>query len=294
LILLVLMGLGVAGIGMGVMHDAVHGTFSDKKWINKLAGATLYFCGGNVYNWEVQHNTLHHTFTNILHYDEDITGKFLLRLNASEKRKSHHRFQHIYAFFLYSLMTISFLWKDFKEIKVFKNLSSTGVVKAFDAKQLLVLIVSKIAYILFIFVLPMLVLQISFWQWLVAFMIVHLVAGLILSTIFQLAHVVEGVDQGEVSETGVVENAWAVHQLKTTSNFNNGNKLLSWYIGGLDYQIEHHLFPKISHIHYKKIAEFVAETAKDFKLEYNDKKGFFTALDSHIKMLKRLGTVDTI
>jgi linoleoyl-CoA desaturase len=292
--LLLLMGLGMAGIGMGVMHDAVHGTFSDKKWLNTLAGSTLYFCGGNVYNWEVQHNTLHHTYTNILHYDEDITGKFLLRLNEGEKRKTHHRFQHIYAFFLYSLMTVSFLWKDFKEIGVFNKLSKSGIVKAFDWKELTVLYVSKIVYVVFIFVIPMMVLDISAWQWFAGFLIMHSISGIILSTVFQLAHVVEGADQGQGDAEGNMENAWAVHQLKTTANFNGKSKLLSWYIGGLDFQIEHHLFPKISHIHYKKISEFVAETAREFNLEYNDKKGFFNALNSHVLMLRKLGTLDAI
>ncbi len=292
--LLVLMGLGMAGIGMGVMHDAVHGTFSDKNWLNTLAGSTLYLCGGNVYNWEVQHNTLHHTYTNILHYDEDITGKFLLRLNEGEKRKSHHRFQHIYAFFLYSLMTISFLWKDFKEIVVFNKMAKSGIVKAFDFKKLSTLFISKIAYVVFICVIPLLVLDISGWQWLAGFLIMHSISGIILSTVFQLAHVVEGADQGLADAEGNMENAWAVHQLKTTANFVGKSKLLSWYIGGLDFQIEHHLFPKISHIHYKKISEFVAETAREFNLEYNDKKGFFKALNSHVFMLRKLGTLDVV
>jgi linoleoyl-CoA desaturase len=294
LILCVVMGLGVAGTGMSVMHDAVHGSFSSKKWVNKLFGSSLYFLGGNVYNWEVQHNTLHHTFTNILDMDEDITGKVMLRLNQADKKKFYHRFQHIYAFLLYSLMTISFLWKDFKEIRLFNQLSKDGIVKPFATKELVILVLSKIFYVLFIFVLPMLIMDITFLQWFTGFMAMHLTSGLILATVFQLAHVVEGAEQPIVDSKDEIENAWAVHQLQTTSNFFSNNRLISWYIGGLDFQIEHHLFPKISHIHYRQLSKIVKETAEEFGLVYNSKGNIFNAIVSHIRMLKKLGVSETI
>lgn len=289
LALTVLMGVGVAGVGMSVMHDAIHGSFSERSWINRLFGASLYLLGGNVYNWEIQHNRLHHTYTNIHEVDEDITGKFLLRLSCGDKLKAVHRFQHIYAFFLYSLMTLSFLWKDFKEIGLYNKMSKTGLVKSYPHKEIVRLIIGKIGYILVIVVLPILVLKLSFLQWFTGFMTMHAVAGLILSTIFQLAHVVEGATQPEPDERGNLENAWAIHQLNTTSNFASKNYLLSWYIGGLDYQIEHHLFPHISHVHYRKIAPIVRNTAEEFGIIYNDKASFINGLDSHIRMLKYLG-----
>jgi linoleoyl-CoA desaturase len=285
----VVMGLGVAGVGMSVMHDAIHGSFSSFTKINKFFGASIYFLGGNVYNWDVQHNKLHHTYTNIHDIDEDITGKFLLRLSKGDKLKAIHRFQHIYAFFLYSLMTISFLWKDFKEISLYNKMSKTGLVKPFPKNELVTLIVSKIAYVLFICVLPMLVLDITFGQWAIGFFAMHCTAGIILSTIFQLAHIVEGAYQPTPDERGNIENAWAIHQLFTTANFAGKNKVLSWYIGGLDYQIEHHLFPNISHIHYPAISSIVKKTAADFDIPYNDKASFYYGLVSHIKMLHNLG-----
>jgi linoleoyl-CoA desaturase len=81
-----------------------------------------------------------------------------------------------------------------------------------------------------------------------------------------------------------------VHQLQTTSNFAGKNRILSWYIGGLDYQIEHHLFPSISHIHYHSISPIVKETAREFGLDYNAKTDFLNALGSHIRMLRNMGT----
>ncbi len=284
-----LMGLGVAGVGMSVMHDAIHGSLATSKTLNKLFGASIYLLGGNAYNWEVQHNRLHHTYTNVHEVDEDITGKFLLRLSFQEKKKSIHRFQHIYAFFLYSLMTVSFLWKDFKEISFFNKMAESGMTKPFPKKEIVTLIISKIGYVVFILVLPLTLTSITFGQWVIGFFIMHCTAGIILSTVFQMAHVVEGAHQPVPEVSGNIENAWAVHQLQTTSNFAGKGKFLSWYIGGLDYQIEHHLFPYISHIHYSALSPIVRETAKEFGYEYNAKGNFRLALSSHVRMLKSMG-----
>lgn len=289
LLLSVMMGFGVAGVGMSVMHDAIHGSFSSSSNTNKIFGWSIYLLGGNVYNWDVQHNKLHHTYTNIHDIDEDITGKFLLRLSVGDNLKSVHRFQHIYAFFLYSLMTISFLWKDFKEISLYNKMAKTGLVKPFPKEELVILIISKVAYALFICAIPMLMLDITFGQWILGFLAMHCTAGLILSTVFQLAHVVEGAHQPSPDSKGNLENAWAIHQLLTTSNFAGNNKVLSWYIGGLDYQIEHHLFPNISHIHYPEISKIVSKTAQDFNIPYNNKTSFIKGLKSHIRMLHNLG-----
>jgi len=289
LFMTLLMGFGVAGVGMSVMHDAIHGSFSSSSMINRIFGASLYLLGGNVYNWDIQHNKLHHTYTNIHDIDEDITGKFLLRLSSEDKLKSIHRLQHIYAFFLYSLMTFSFLWKDFKEIRLYNKMSETGLVAAFPRKELVLLILTKIGYIFFIGVLPLSVLNITFGQWFLGFLVMHFIAGIILSTVFQLAHVVEGVAQPTPDENGNIENAWAIHQLNTTANFSGRNKILSWYIGGLDYQVEHHLFPKISHIHYPAMSSIVKKTAEDFGIMYNNKFSFLNGLRSHVKMLYNLG-----
>lgn len=286
----VVMGLGVAGVGMSVMHDAIHGSLATSNWLNRIFGASIYLLGGNAYNWEVQHNRLHHTYTNIHDVDEDITGKFLLRLSFQEKQRYIHRFQHIYAFFLYSLMTLSFLWKDFKEISLFNKMSKSGMTKPYPRKELVKLISTKLAYVAFICIIPLGLTSISFTEWLVGFFIMHATAGMILSTVFQMAHVVEGAEQPEPDQTGCIENAWAVHQLQTTSNFAGKNRILSWFIGGLDYQIEHHLFPSISHVHYHALSPIVRATALEYGLVYNAKANFGNALGSHVRMLKNMGT----
>lgn len=290
----VLMGFGIAGVGMCVMHDALHGSLSSHKWINRLLGSSIYFLGGNAYNWEVQHNRLHHTYTNIHEVDEDITGKFLLRLSFHDQRKGLHQFQHIYAFFLYSLMTISFLWKDFKEIYFFNALAEQKIVKPFPKKEIWILLASKVGYIVFIGVIPAMFTSYSLGEWFLGFMTMHLVAGLILSIIFQMAHIVEGADHPHLSENGQIENDWAIHQLQTTANFFGTGTWFSWYVGGLDYQVEHHLFPHISHVHYPKLSAIVAQTAQEFGLTYVNHPGVRQALKAHIQQLKNLGHRDSL
>ena len=120
----------------------------------------------------------------------------------------------------------------------------------------------------------------------------HWVGGLIMSTIFQMAHVVEGAVQPLPNAEGIIETDWAVHELRATSDFARNNLFLNWYAGGLNFQIEHHLFPNICHVHYRNIAPIVENTARQFGLIYNLKPTFAAALISHVKRLKELGKKD--
>jgi linoleoyl-CoA desaturase len=288
LVLALVMGVGMAGVGMSVMHDAVHGSFSGKGWVNKLFGNTMYSIGGNVFNWKMQHNLFHHTYTNIDGYDEDIRSRVVLRLSHDAPLKKFHRFQYLYAFFLYSLMTLSKLVGDFFQLNEYNKTGLTKEQNAKPKREYFKLILSKVLYLGIAIGLPLLLTSFAWWQVLLGFLVMHLTAGLIMSVIFQMAHVVEGADQPIPAE-GALESEWAIHELMTTANFSRKSRLLGWYIGGLNFQIEHHLFPHISHVHYRKISPIVEETAKEFGLPYNQKKTLFHAIASHIRILKALG-----
>lgn len=289
LLLAVVMGIGMAGVGMSVMHDAAHGSFSGKGWVNKIFASTMYSIGGNVFNWKMQHNLFHHTYTNIEGYDEDIRSRVVIRLSHEAPLKKIHKFQHFYVFFLYSLMTLSKLVGEFFQLHEYNK---TGVTKAQNAKpkrEYFKLIVSKVLYLAVAIGLPLLLTSFAWWAVLLGFLAMHLTAGLIMSVIFQLAHIVEGADQPVPDADSALETEWAVHELMTTANFSRKSRLLGWYIGGLNFQIEHHLFPHISHVHYRKISPIVEETAKEFGLPYNQKKTLFHAIASHVRILKALG-----
>ena len=288
-LLSVIMGVGMAGVGMSVMHDAAHGSFSQKTWLNNLMGKTIYLLGGSVFTWKVQHNIKHHTFTNISGYDEDIANKGLIRLSFHKPLKKMHRFQHIYAFGFYMLMTLNKIGVDFKQLFEYNKEGITGEQKLEPRSELIKMLVQKSMYLFVFLGLPLLFTSYSWWVILLGFLLVNFIAGAIMSIVFQMAHIVEGIEQPMPKE-GVIENQWAIHELVTTSNFSKNNQLLSWYIGGLNYQIEHHLFPNICHVHYHKIAPIVEKTAKEFGLKYNVTPTFFKALILHIRMLKLLGT----
>lgn len=289
LLLSVVMGVGMSGIGMAVMHDGAHGSFSKKGWLNNLFGNSMYLIGGNVFNWKMQHNIFHHTFTNINGYDEDIRSRVVIRMSHQEPLKKYHRFQYLYVFFFYSLMTLSKLVGDFFQLREYNKTGLTKEQNAKPGKEFLKLITSKTLYLAIAIGLPLLLTSFLWWQVLLGFLVMHLTAGIIMSVVFQMAHVVEGADQPVLDAQGNIDNEWAIHELLTTANFSRKSRLMSWFIGGLNFQIEHHLFPNICHVHYRKIAPIVKQTAIEFGLPYNEKKTFVHALISHIKMMKELG-----
>ena len=289
LLLTVVIGIGMAGVGMNVMHDSNHESFSSKKWVNKIMGSSMYSLAGNVYNWKVQHNVLHHTFTNIPGFDEDIDAGRIIRFNKNSKWLKIHQFQKYYSFFLYGLLTINWaITTDFRQMrKYLKRKLSYGKFPN-PATEWTTLIVTKLLYYFLWIVLPLLVLDIAWWKVLIGFFVMHYTAGIILSIVFQLAHIVPMAEMPLPDKEGNLEHTWAVHQLYTTTNFAPNNKFMSWYTGGLNHQVEHHIFPHISHIHYGKIAKIVKETAREYDLPYNEYKTFTKAIAEHFNQLKTL------
>ena len=284
------MGVGMAGVGMNVMHDANHGAYSSKKWINKLMGGSMYILAGNVYNWQVQHNVLHHTYTNIHGHDEDLEAGRVLRFSQHAKWNKLHKFQHYYSVFLYGLLTFNWaLTTDFQQTKRYlaRKLSFGKFPK--PRTQWSVLIITKIIYFSIWVVIPLLFFAIAWWKIIIGFFIMHYIAGLILSIVFQLAHVVEEADMMLPDPSGTMKNTWAIHQLFTTVNFSTKNKIVNWFTGGLNHQVEHHIFPNISHVHYTKISKIVKQTALEFNLPYNEYKTTRKALIAHFKHLKQMG-----
>jgi linoleoyl-CoA desaturase len=290
ILLVVAMSLGLAGIGLSVMHDANHGAYSKRKWLNTVFGYSLNLVGANSFNWKLQHNVLHHSYTNVHDEDEDIVSKGVLRLTPHEGWKRFHRFQFIYAWFIYGLMTIVWMaFKDFNRIVKYHNAGLTKKNNANMKVEWIILIITKVVYISYIFLIPLFFTSLSWWEILIGIGIMHYIAGFLLAIIFQPAHVIEGTEFPLPDETNMLENNWAVHQLLTTTNFGNRSRWFSWYVGGLNFQIEHHLFPNICHVHYRKIASIVQETAHEFGLPYKSARTFMHALGSHARLLKQLG-----
>lgn len=289
LLMYMILGVGTAGIGLSIMHDANHGSYSKFSWVNNVLSYSMNLVGGSSFTWKMQHNLMHHTYTNIYHLDEDIDDKPFLRLSPHGKVKWYHKFQHRYAPVLYSLATIS--WISFKDFRQLIRYNRSGLTKRSGYNPTLVSIVMVLSKALYFFVflgLPF-ILGIKWYYAIPGFIIAHLIAGYVITVIFQLAHVVEGPEHHDALETPKMKNTWAIHQLRTTANFSRKNKFLTWFVGGLNYQIEHHLFPNICHVHYPKVAEIVRNTVKEFGLPYHEYKRFFQAYRSHKRVLRSFG-----
>lgn len=287
-LLTVIMGIGMAGIGFSISHDALHGAYSSNSTVNKLLGYTFDLMGANGYIWKITHNIIHHTYTNIHGHDEDLEVAEFIRLSPHSEYKPVHRIQHILAFFAYSFATLFWVFvKDYWYF--FKNPLGPYENKKHPISEWVTLIVTKLLYYTYMLVIPMVLLDITLLHLAIGFLTVHLTAGLILGIVFQLAHVVEGTDHPEPDENNMIDEHWAIHEMVTTNNFARKNKLLSWYIGGLNYQIEHHLFPRICSVHYPAISPIVEKTAKEFDIPYNHHETFREAVASHYRTLKKFG-----
>lgn len=286
----VLMGFGMAGIGLSIMHDANHRSYSKNLRVNKILGFLVNFLGAYHENWKIQHNVLHHKFTNVENMDEDIKTP-VMRFSPNQERKKFFKFQAFYAPFFYSIMTIYWLvGKDFKQLVNYNKKNILAKQGLTLKKTMTQLIINKTWYILLTLVLPMILVSLPWWQILGGFLLMQGICGLVLALIFQPAHVVNETDFFVADENGSLENSHAILQLRTTSNFARKSIFFSWFIGGLNFQIEHHLFPNICHVHYKRISNIVKETAEEFNLPYHQHKTFVGALRSHFSMLNRLGT----
>lgn len=289
----ILCGLGMSGIGMGVMHDAIHGSYSKNKTVNTMLGYTFNLIGANATVWKIQHNVLHHTYTNIEHADDDLNAPFFLRFSPHAKHYWAHQFQHVYIWFFYGMSTISWITtKDFVRLKRYRDM---GLLDKNEYNEVLLSMTAwKLLYYTYALIIPMLVVPLSWWVILLAFLSMHFVTGLLVSTVFQIAHIMPDNEFPLPDEGGAMKNDWYRHQLATTSNFSPKSKLLFWLVGGLNYQVEHHVLPDVCHIHYKNLTHIVSETAKEFGMPYHMKKSFGHAIIDHIRMLRWLGNKHTV
>lgn len=235
----ILMAVGISGIGLSVMHDASHGAYSKYKFVNSFLGGLISVAGGSDTVWNIQHNVLHHTFTNVTGLDEDIDPGSVLRFSPNEERKAYHKYQYLYAWFLYGMMTISWITaKDFKQIVRYKREGLIQTKKSSFGSILTVIIISKLLYYGVFLVLPLIFSPIAWYFTILGFLMMHFLTGISLGLVFQSAHVVPTSSFPMPDESGNIKEDWAVSQLYNTSDFAPKSKLFSWFVGGLNFQIE--------------------------------------------------------
>ena len=286
----IIFGFLTAAIGFNVMHDGAHGSFSKHKGLNKMAAFSLNFLGASGIMWNMKHNIIHHTYTNIDGVDDDIEVRPWMRFATTQKKMKLHKFQHYYFWFLYTLLHLIWIFlTDYQ--KYFKRKIGTVALRKMTVREHISFWTAKVLYAFAFVALPIWLLGFS--TWLIGFLIITMVTGFTISIVFQLAHTVEDTEfplPDAVSNK--IENEWAIHQIHTTANFATRERVVTWLIGGLNFQIEHHLFPKISHVHYPAISKITKKTCLEFGINYIEYPRMTTAIHSHVMYLKRLGRAD--
>lgn len=289
LILAIALGVTEGMIGVNISHDALHGAFSSNPNVNRAFGYTFDFVGLSSLVWKITHNYNHHIYTNIPGADHDIDKAILLRLSPKDKLYRFHYFQNWYIFFLYSLTGLNWIFSSdykyfFKELKKHK-LPLSEIIAFFFFKA-----INNLVFL----IIPLIVMTFPWWQILFGYLVMQMAGGFVVALIFQLAHLVEQASFPKPDENGVIYNQWAVHELLTTTNFGTNNPFLNMVCGGLNFQIEHHLFPYISHVHYKKVSEIVKKTAEEYGFPYFENPTFYEAVCSHVRLIKRLGRNESL
>ena len=281
------LGLAMAAVGFNIQHDGGHGAYSKYPFVNGLMAFTLDILGGSSFIWKRTHNIVHHSYTNVTGVDGDIDLGFMGRLSPHQKRFWFHRLQHIYLWFLYGFITFKWQFHDDVRSLVLGRVGQTKVPRP-KFGELILLLTGKVLFLTLAFGLPLYLhawYHVALW-----FFVASFVQGVMLSIVFQLAHVVEEADfPMPDGDSQRIENEWAVHQVETTVDFAQGSWLARWYTGGLNFQIEHHLFPQICHIHYPAISKIVRETSEEFGVRYIAHETIWLAIGSHYRWLRELG-----
>lgn len=283
------LGLASAAIGFNIAHDGGHKAYSRRKWINRICAATLDLAGGSSVQWRWKHGVLHHQYVNLAGYDTDIDVGILGRLSPYQKHRFFHRWQHLYMWPLYGLLALKWhLVDDFLDVaRGWFGRSSAPRLKARDVAGLLL---GKAVFFTVVFVVPSLFHPV--WVVVSFYVLANLVQGFALSVVFQLAHAVEGSTFPPVPADRRMDASWAAHQVRTTSDFCRGSRLLTWLLGGLNFQIEHHLFPQICHVHYPALSRIVETTCREHGLDYREHPTFLAGVGAHFRWLKRMSKGD--
>ena len=286
------LGLAMSAIGFSIQHDGSHRGYSKYSFVNRLAAVSLDMLGGSSYYWARKHNVIHHTYPNITGHDDDIELGILGRLSPHQKHLGIHRLQHFYLWFLYGFIAIKWqFYDDFRDL--WRGRIGVHSVVRPRGQELAIFIVGKLFFLTMGVIVPLMLH--SWWEVLGVYLCVSFFQGVMLSVVFQLAHCVEEAAFPMPEEdTGRMASSFAIHQIETTVDFAPENRVLSWYVGGLNYQIEHHLFPQICNIHYRAIAPLVRETCQEFGVRYNMHPSFAAGIASHYSWLRRMGVANGV
>jgi linoleoyl-CoA desaturase len=283
--LYVLGGLAQTFLLLNIAHDSNHNAISRRPAINKSLNYVFDLCGISSYMWRILHHRGHHSCINLHGEDDAIEGRGLFRFTPHDPRAPLHRFQHIYALFLYALFSLEYVFvRDFQSFffPAHDYLTRTK----HPLREYVILFAGKAFYLTYMLVLPVLVMKEPLLLVLAAFFVVHLIVGISVVLVFQTTHVIE--DTYFPLQRSEFENG-VYHVFATTADYATENPVVGWLVGGLNHHVVHHLCPYVCHTHYAPLTRIVKQTAEEFGVPYRQHTTMTKAVWHHLQLLKQLG-----
>ncbi|ACU63100.1 fatty acid desaturase family protein [Chitinophaga pinensis] len=287
-----LMGLAVLMTAFNVSHDAAHGVaVRSKRWNKLLFSVSFNLQGNNAYVWGKNHNESHHLYTNVEGSDIDVLNNPLFRMTESQELKWYHRYQFIYAPFLYLLYSLN--WFFFRETLMLLNYSSRTIKVEIPRNEVVKLIIYKLLYIGYMVVLPAVLLPFGLKTVLLAFLLNHFMVSVIFVGVLGVSHLSDFVSHPVPDRNNKLDMSWPKLQMSTSVDYNANSVFFNWTLGGFNAHALHHLLPNICHVHYLDILPVFRELAEKHGLTYMEMP-YHKALASHFRFLKAMGAHQTI
>jgi linoleoyl-CoA desaturase len=282
-----LMGLSVLLTAFNISHDAAHGVaVKSKFWNNLLFSLSFNLQGNNAYVWGKNHNESHHLYTNVEGSDIDVLNNPLFRMTESQELKWFHRYQFLYAPFLYLLYSIN--WFFLRETSMLLNYSSRTIKIEIPRIEVVKLIVYKLLYIGYMIILPIYLLPFGWGTVLLAFLLNHFLVSLLFVGVLGVSHLSDYVEHPVADDDNKLNMSWPKLQMCTSVDYNAGSTFFNWTLGGFNAHALHHLLPNICHVHYLEILPIFRTLAKKHGLVYMEMT-YRKSLASHFRFLKGMG-----
>lgn len=292
----VVLGVFHAQIGINIAHDGAHGTYSKNKIIQTIASYGMDIMGGCSVVWQHQHNIGHHPNCNkhgdAKHaskhdgYDPDATsGAPFIRITPNQPWRPAHRFQHFYIWGLTTMMGFKWFVNDIRAFFFRRKYLSFEFYET-STTDFWVQLITKAVFIVHAVIIPLSIHP--FARWFPMFLLYVFTIGYMFVLMFSVNHLTENtIYPNETDFTGPRD--WAMYQVRTTSNFATHSLFWTWFSGSLNFQIEHHLFPGITHTYLPYIQPIVKQACKEYNLPYKDFPSYWDAFYSYYHHIKTLG-----
>ena len=288
----VLHGYAQLFMGLNIAHDANHSAYSHNGRVNRILGYVFDLVGLSSYMWRLMHNDSHHFFVNVHGADTALVTGTVLRISPHDERRPFHRYQHIYAPFLYCLPTLDWVFmKDFRWL-LYERRFGNRTVSKHPLSELLILFAGKAFYYTYTLVIPLLYLNVPWYSVVLGFVVMHFFLGFTLALTFQPNHFTQDSSFPEPDDNGHLSGNYIKHVFENTVDYARGNPLANWALGGLNLHVVHHMFPRICHVHYPALTEIIKSTAEEYGFAYNENKTIVGAFVAHLKWMKMLGNTD--